>query len=162
MDLPLEVVWLTEGYGQIVLLEGHHLPSWDDHIERCSNQVEVDPNKDLNPVKAPSIEDVVPTSTIHEHLGEVHLSHNRADHKPEPTKDRHMVGVVILIEGDCHLGPPQEQRNCKLDCIHFLFRQLLPALRLIGLGPTKDHEATLNVGDSMLSTLSFMLPSFAF
>jgi hypothetical protein len=57
---------------------------------------------------------------------------------------RDMIGVVILVECDGHLGPSELRQSGEgVDGIHLLFGDAVLLVRFVGMGAPEDHEAVL-------------------
>jgi hypothetical protein len=57
-----------------------------------------------------------------------------------------MIGVVILVKGDGHLGPSEPRRGDEgVNDIHLLFGDTMLSARFVGMGAPEDHEAVLGL-----------------
>ena len=68
--------------------------------------------RDAHLIEGAGIEYVEAAAPIHQHLGEVCGAHNWADHKRVAPRVSDTIRVILLVEGDGHLGP-SEQRGCE-------------------------------------------------
>jgi hypothetical protein len=57
-----------------------------------------------------------------------------------------MIGVILLVEGDGHLGPLELGQGSEgVDSIHLLLDDAVLLARLIRLGAPKDREAAIGL-----------------
>jgi hypothetical protein len=99
---------------------------------------------DPQEVKGLSIDDVEAATAIHEHLGEACVGNDGINNKRVDPWIGDVVGMVITVESDGHLGPVKEVRD------HRLHRENLSlelARREAGQGPSVDHEAVMDFGE---------------
>ena len=91
---------------------------------------------------------------MHQHLGEARGAHNRADHEQVAPWMVVMIGMVFLVKGDGHLGPPKPHRGGEgVDGVHLLLGDVALPMGFIRLGASKDHEAALSLGKLIIFLL---------
>jgi hypothetical protein len=65
-----------------------------------------------------------------------------------------MIGMVFLVEGDGHLGPPElHQGSDGVDGVHLLLGDAALPTGFIRLGAPEDHEAALGLGELIVFLL---------
>jgi hypothetical protein len=60
---------------------------------------------------------------------------------------RDAIAVILLVEDDGRLGPPEPCQGGKgVDDIHLLLSDAMLPARFVRLGALEDHEAVLSLG----------------
>lgn len=86
-------------------------------------------------------------------------AHDRADHQRVVPQMRNVIRVILLVEGDDHLGPTKLHQSDKVvDDIHLLVSDLTLQLGLIGLGAPKIMRQRSTSKNSFSSSGMFLWP----
>jgi hypothetical protein len=73
-------------------------------------------------------------------------AHDWADHEWVAPWVRDTIGMILLVEGDSHLGSLNScQGGEGVDGIHLLLCDAALPTRLVRLGALKDHEAVIGL-----------------
>ena len=65
-----------------------------------------------------------------------------------------MIGMVFLVEGDGHLGPPEARQGGEgVDGIHLLLGDAALPEGFIHLGAPEDHETSFGLGEPIVFLL---------
>jgi hypothetical protein len=102
--LPSEVGGRSEANGKVELSEGLDALPGDDLVERrnaCPDRGQINTQEP----KGLDVDDVEAAASVHEDLGEPDVADDGVDDEWVFPRDRHVVGVVGLVEGDGLVGP---------------------------------------------------------
>src|SRR6185503_1797894 len=97
--LGAKVAQVAEGDRQVNLPKWHCLPPRDDAMEWRARRSEVGAG-DLHGVEGLDVEDVEPTPSVHEHLGQALRPNDWVHHERVSPGVRDQVGVIQPVEGD--------------------------------------------------------------
>ncbi len=144
--LPSEVGGCSEADGKVKLSEGLDALPGNDPMEgrsACPDGGQIDTQEP----EGLGVDDVEAAASVHKDLGEPDVADDGVDDERVFPRARHMVRVIVSVEGDRLVGPVQ------IDWRRHLCRADLPALLLavpsrgVRHLPTIDHEAVVDLAE---------------
>jgi hypothetical protein len=105
--LCLDVGFLAKGYREVDLSQRESLIFRNDPVKEGLVLANLG-KRDSHCIEGHGIQDAEAASSVHQHLREVHQTHDRGNNHLEHLRLQDVLRVVGPIEGDGRLGPSKE------------------------------------------------------